>query len=311
VGGSFGVAVFPEHGATVSELVQKADVALGVAKASGGAVSVYDPVADLHTPARMAMVSELRDAIEAGALVLHYQPVVDARTGQPRSVEALVRWPHPTRGLVPPLEFIPMAERTGLIIPLTEFVLRTAVAQAVVWQRAGTPLGVAVNVSPRSLYDPGFATLIEELLRSSGLGPSALAIEITEGTIMTRADDALATLRRLRALGVDVSIDDFGTGYSSLGYIQRLPVTSVKVDRSFVKLMREDAGSLAIVRSTIDLAHNLDLRIVAEGVEDRETLTALAELGCDLAQGYFICRPAPAADLTGWLAKTELALSAR
>jgi len=305
------VAVFPEHGATVSELVQKADVALGVAKASGGAVSVYDPVADLHTPARMAMVSELRDAIEAGALVLHYQPVVDARTGQPRSVEALVRWPHPTRGLVPPLEFIPMAERTGLIIPLTEFVLRTAVAQAVVWQRAGTPLGVAVNVSPRSLYDPGFATLIEELLRSSGLGPSALAIEITEGTIMTRADDALATLRRLRALGVDVSIDDFGTGYSSLGYIQRLPVTSVKVDRSFVKLMREDAGSLAIVRSTIDLAHNLDLRIVAEGVEDRETLTALAELGCDLAQGYFICRPAPAADLTGWLAKTELALSAR
>jgi len=246
-----------------------------------------------------------------GSYTLTAPPLVDARTGQPRSVEALVRWPHPTRGLVPPLEFIPMAERTGLIIPLTEFVLRTAVAQAVVWQRAGTPLGVAVNVSPRSLYDPGFATLIEELLRSSGLGPSALAIEITEGTIMTRADDALATLRRLRALGVDVSIDDFGTGYSSLGYIQRLPVTSVKVDRSFVKLMREDAGSLAIVRSTIDLAHNLDLRIVAEGVEDRETLTALAELGCDLAQGYFICRPAPAADLTGWLAKTELALSAR
>jgi diguanylate cyclase (GGDEF)-like protein/PAS domain S-box-containing protein len=305
VAGSFGVAVFPEHGSTVSELLQKADVALGVAKASGGGVSVYDPATDLHSPARMAMVSDLRDAIEAGALVLHYQPLVDARSGRPRSVEALVRWPHPTRGLVPPLEFIPTAERTGLIIPLTEFVLKTAVAQAVAWQRAGTPIGVAVNVSPRSLYDSGFATLIEELLRSSGLGPSALTIEITEGTIMTRPDDALATLRRLRQLGVDISIDDFGTGYSSLGYIQRLPVTSVKVDRSFVKRMREDPGSLAIVRSTIDLAHNLDLKIVAEGVEDGETLTALADLGCDLAQGYFMCRPVPADDLTLWLAKVE------
>jgi EAL domain-containing protein (putative c-di-GMP-specific phosphodiesterase class I) len=227
----------------------------------------------------------------------------------PSAVEALVRWQHPVRGLVPPLDFIPTAERTGLIVPLTEYVLRSAVAQAVRWQRDGLSTALSVNVSPRSFHDADLVHLVRSVLTEAGLPAGSLTIEITEGSIMSRPAEALATMQQLREIGVRLSIDDFGTGYSSLAYLQRLPVTALKVDRSFVSAMRGNSGSRAIVRSTIDLAHDLGLTVVAEGVEDAATLDELARLKCDLAQGYHMCRPMPATDMTAWLASRQVAAS--
>jgi EAL domain-containing protein (putative c-di-GMP-specific phosphodiesterase class I) len=234
-------------------------------------------------------------------LVLHYQPKMDLRTGRVTSVEALVRWEHPQRGMIPPNQFIGIAEETGLIAPLTLWVLEAALRQCYTWARDGHALSVAVNLSARNLHDPELPELVARRLDAAGVAPGALVIEITESTLMADPERALGIVRRLHEMGVRIAIDDFGTGYSSLSYLTRLPVSELKIDQSFVRPMAQSANETKIVRSTIGLAHDLGLTVVAEGIEDHPTWDLLAHLGCDVAQGYYISRPRPAADLTRWL----------
>jgi diguanylate cyclase len=297
VGGSLGVAVFPQHGEDAEVLLQRADVAMYVAKRSGRGHAVYEPKQDHHTPERLAFHTELRLGIERGELVLHFQPKFACHDGQLVGVEALVRWAHPRRGLVMPDEFIPLAEQTGLITPLSRWVLEAVVRQARLWQDAGRTMPIAVNLSMRDLHDVHLPETIEDLLGQWSVPPRLLRVEITESSLMADPERALAIMARLASLGVRIAIDDFGTGYSSLAYLKKLPADELKIDRSFVSGMRGDASNRAIVRSTIDLAHNLGLRVVAEGVEDAATWQLLAQLGCDEAQGYHLGRPAPAARL--------------
>jgi EAL domain-containing protein (putative c-di-GMP-specific phosphodiesterase class I) len=230
-------------------------------------------------------------------LTLVYQPKIELATGRMVGVEALVRWHHPEHGFVPPDAFIPIAESTALIQPLGQFVLETALDQAGCWQEAGLSLHVAVNLSVRNLLEPTLVDRVAELVSRAGVTPGTLILEITESGVMTDPEAAIALLWGLRRIGVRLSIDDFGTGYSSLAYLKRLPVDEVKLDKSFVLNMTSDADDAAIVRSTIELAHNLGLQLVAEGVEDQETLELLATLGCDLVQGYHLARPMPADEL--------------
>jgi len=269
-----------------------------VAKRRGEPYALYSPAADAHNHARFTLGAELRQAIRDDALLLHYQPQAALATGRITDVEALARWPHPTRGLIPPDEFIPLAEQTGAIAPLTWWALETALRQARAWRRSGRLLGVAVNLSAANLRDPRLTGKILTLLRRYATPPSILRIELTESAIMGDPEHAIDVLARLTGCGVRLSVDDFGTGYSSLAYLKRLPIDELKIDRSFVCDMIGDPTDAAIVASTIDLGHSLGLRVVAEGVEDEETWRRLAELGCDLAQGYYLSRPLPAAELT-------------
>jgi EAL domain-containing protein (putative c-di-GMP-specific phosphodiesterase class I) len=264
-----------------------------VAKRGHRGVALYDPADDEHSPDRLQLLADLARAIDADELVLHYQPKCDL-AGAVRGVEALVRWQHPTRGLLPPAEFVPAAERTGLIHPLTEVVLAAAARQARAWFDAGTPIPVAVNVSTRSLLDPGFAERVLAHLAAHRTPPELLGLEITETTIMEDPDRALAVLSRLADARIRLSIDDFGTGYSSLAYLKALPVHELKIDRSFVAAMTSSERDHVLVASTVALGHRLGLDVVAEGVEDEATRDALAGLGCELAQGYLFSRPAPA-----------------
>jgi diguanylate cyclase (GGDEF)-like protein len=298
---SIGIALFPQHGDDVDLLMQRADVAMYDAKSSHSGHAIYRSETDPHSPVQLAMVGELRRALQSNELVLHYQPKIDLSSEIVQGVEALVRWRHPERGLLPPGEFVPMAERTGLIRPLTRYVLNVALAQCGEWQKSGLDLQVSVNLSARNLVDPGLPEDISRLLARWGVRPELLELEMTESTIML--DPVLATevLNKLSSMGIGLSIDDFGTGYSSLSYLRKLPVKELKIDRSFVKEMCTDEGNRLIVRSTIGLGQNLGLRVVAEGVEDQETLAELIELGCDLAQGYFVGRPVPAPELAEWL----------
>jgi EAL domain-containing protein (putative c-di-GMP-specific phosphodiesterase class I) len=236
---------------------------------------------------------------------LHYQPKVGAHTGHVLGVEALVRWQHPTHGLVPPGEFILLAERTGLIGPLTHYVLDAALRQCRAWRLGGHELSVAVNVSARRLLDLEFADQVASLLTAWEVPARLLVVEITESTIMVDPGRALEVLCRLSALGVQLSIDDFGTGYSSMAYLKSLPVQALKVDRSFVSQMTSNVSDAVIVRSTVDLGRNLGLRVVAEGVEDSETLQALDALGCDAVQGYYVSRPVPPDDVIRWLEQQQ------
>jgi diguanylate cyclase (GGDEF)-like protein/PAS domain S-box-containing protein len=300
IGASVGVAVYPEHGSDAQTLMRHADSAMYVAKRSGGGTAVYSAERDA-TPDRITTVGELRRAIESDQLVLHYQPTVSLDTGQCPRVEALVRWQHPQRGLVPPDQFIPLAEETGLIKPLTGWVLRTAMRQRSAWQQSGLELVVAVNLSMRNLHDPELVDEVSGLLSEFDLEPAALKVEVTESTLMTDSKRALESLARLQAIGLEVAIDDFGTGHSSLSYLKYMPVAEIKLDRSFVSDMCKDKKDYMIVRSTIELAHNLGLRVVAEGVEDQATWDALAELGCDFAQGYHMSRPLTDGELRRWL----------
>ncbi len=300
---SIGIALAPTHGADVATVLRRADVAMYVAKRAGSGYAVYDPAHDQHSPARLTLETELRAALAAGALVLHYQPTVDVRSGRADRVEALVRWLHPQHGLIPPDQFIPLAEQTGLIVPLTQWVLETALAQCHAWEQAGRALGVAVNLSMRSLHDPGLPETIAWLMRRYAVPPQRLTLEITESALMADPAQAQTILLRLTALGVQLAIDDFGTGYSSLGYLKQLPVDAVKIDKSFVQNMgHTTTKDSAIVRSIIDLGHNLGLAVVAEGVEDQATWQRLRAAGCDVAQGFYMSRPLPAAALECWLA---------
>ena len=301
IGASVGIAVYPAHGDTADLLLRCADVAMYAAKGSGSAFAVYAPDLDLHSPDRLAVIAELRQAIQGGGLQLHYQPIVNVATGRVTAVEALARWARPESGVMLPTEFIPIAEHAGLIRPLTERVLGDALRQQAAWRTAGIDLSVAVNVSMRNLVDADFPSTVERLLAGSGPMSVSLRLEITESVIMADPERALAILARLRRMGVGIDIDDFGTGYSSLAYLQRLPVEAVKIDRSFVGRMTSDDGSLAIVRSTIELCHSLGRTVVAEGVEDRETWEHLVALGCDEAQGHYVSAALAAPQLERWL----------
>jgi diguanylate cyclase (GGDEF)-like protein len=298
---SIGIALYPDHGADVQSLLQRADVAMYVAKEHPSGCEVYARERDEYSPDRLTLLTELRRAIDRGQLLLHYQPKADLRTGEITGVEALVRWQHPERGLIPPDEFIPPAQKTGVIAPLTMFVLEEALRQCRAWALQGLELCVAVNLSTRHLLDVHLPDTVGELLARWQVPPSGLELEITESTILADPVRAMQVLSRLSRMGVRLAIDDFGTGYSSLAYLKRLPVDELKIDKSFVLGMDENENDAVIVRSTIDLGRNLGLRVVAEGIETGKAWHRLAALGCDTAQGYYLSPPVPAAQLTEWL----------
>jgi len=301
VGMSVGIALYPGHGADGSTLMRHADIAMYVAKRSTSDFAIYDPIEDQHSVSRLTMAVDLRHAIENNQLMLHYQPKIDLKKGRVTGVEALARWNHPQRGLIFPGEFIPLAEHTGLIRPLTYFALDEGLHQIHLWQKIGLILKLAVNLSAHHLQDDQLVAKVASSLKKWGVSPELLQLEITESAIMDNPLLAMDTLTRLHAMGVGLSIDDFGTGYSSLVYLKQLPVDEIKIDKSFVLNMLENNEDLVIVRSTIDLAHNMGRQVVAEGVEKEGVLNKLMELGCDMAQGYYISRPIAAADLTPWL----------
>jgi EAL domain-containing protein (putative c-di-GMP-specific phosphodiesterase class I) len=275
-------------------------VAMYVAKEGNATHEIYDPTEDEYDPTRLTLVGELRRAIDGAELTVFYQPKADLRTGEVRGTEALVRWEHPERGLLGPDEFIPLAQHTGLIRPLTLCVIDIAMAQVRAWQNQGLHLSVAVNLATRNLLDAGLPDDVQEMLDKWQLDPASIEFEITESTIMADPFRALAVLKRLHEMGTKLSIDDFGTGYSSLAYLKRLPVDAVKIDKSFVLNMDTDENDAAIVRSTIDLARNLGLTVVAEGVESETIWRTLSGLGCDIAQGNYLTKPLPAAELVEW-----------
>jgi diguanylate cyclase (GGDEF)-like protein len=293
IGASIGIALAPDVGRDVDALLQRADIAVYEAKSERLGCVVYQASADDDLRRRIETVNALRDAIDGDQLVLYYQPKADLRTGRITAVEALVRWQHPQRGLVFPDEFIPDAERAGFMRKLTARVLGLAADQAAVWQRAGHPLPISVNVSASNLLDVELPDQVFTLLATRGLPPSALVVEITESTLMVDPTRSLAVLNRLRAGGVRISVDDYGTGYSSLAYLRDLPVDELKLDRSFTTDLDTDPRSAAIVESTVRLAHSLGLPLVAEGVETAEIWQRLAEFGCDYGQGYYLSRPVP------------------
>jgi diguanylate cyclase (GGDEF)-like protein len=301
VGASIGVSMFPDHARGVDALLQRADVAMYAAKETQTGYEFYNPDRDQNSLRRLALGSELSNAIQNKEVILYYQPKADMRTGKIIGVEALARWQHAYRGLVGPDEFIPLAEQTQLIRPLTMNLLDEAIRQISVWDKRGFALKVAVNLSSRSLLDLQLPDQVTRLLQKWGVEATSLELEITESTIMADARRALAVLSTLNSMGVGLAIDDFGTGFSSLSYLKRLPVKEMKMDKSFVMKMAVDENDAAIVRSTIELGHNLGLRVVAEGVESEGIWQQLTALGCDLAQGYFLTKPIPPDDLEEWL----------
>jgi diguanylate cyclase (GGDEF)-like protein len=302
VSASIGIAIAPEHGTDDGTLLRRADVAMYEAKRIGSSFEVYDPQRDRYSTRRLAMAGELRDAIEGGTLGVHYQPKARLSDGKVLGVEALSRWHHPRHGFVPPDEFIELAERTGLIVPLTEHVLRTALRDLGRLRTDGHGLSVAVNVAATSLNDVEFPDLVARLIGEYDADPQAVTLEVTESTMMTDSARARLVLGTLDELGVCLAIDDFGTGYSSLSYLSSLPVDEVKIDRSFVMDMAVDERLAKIVSSTTALVHSLGLAVVAEGVENRGTWDLLAEGGCDVAQGFYLARPMGFTDLSAWLA---------
>ncbi|HKV30358.1 MAG TPA: EAL domain-containing protein [Candidatus Dormibacteraeota bacterium] len=297
---SIGIAIFPQHADDADALIRRADVAMYAAKRARSGFSVYSVDQEGgENGARLPLIGKLRYAIDQFELVLHYQPIVSTANGYPSKVEALVRWGHPSHGLLPPDDFIPSAEQTNLIKPLTAWVLNEALGQVHAWSKAGIDVGVSVNLSARNLLDDELPDAVAQLLSTWQVDPAKLSLEITESSII--AAEAEHTLQRLHATGVQISVDDFGTGYSSLTYLKRLPVQEIKIDKSFVIDMATNRDGAAIVRSTIDLGHNLGLKVVAEGVEDESTQALLREYGCDFIQGYHIARPAAAGLLGPWL----------
>jgi diguanylate cyclase (GGDEF)-like protein len=300
VAASAGIAVSPDHGAHLEELLQRADVAMYLSKESGQ-VEVYDADRDPNTPGRLVLLGALRRALEADELLLHYQPKADVATGRVVGLEALVRWQHPQLGLVMPGEFLPMAERSGLVTPMTSWLLDAALGRVAGWRARGWDLSIAVNITVKDLVSDGFVGRVRDALDRHGLPPSVLQLELTEGSLFAESAPARAALKHLRELGVSLSLDDFGTGWSSLGQLRKLPVSEIKVDRSFVSRMADDARDLAIVTAVVDLARGLGIRVVAEGVEDQRTWDRLAELGCDRVQGWALAPALPPEELEPWL----------
>ena len=298
-GASIGIAMYPIHGDDPGTLLRRADVAMYVAKRSGGGFALYQPEQEAQTLRRSGLAGELRRSIPQGELVLHYQPQVTLATGSINVVEALVRWNHPREGLMPPDRFIPMAEETGIIHPLTAWVIDSALEQLCKWLADGIDVSVSLNVSPRNIEDHSLEEMVARALGNFKVEPSRLTLEITEGVAMAAA--AAKALHRLHEIGVRLALDDFGTGYSSLLYLMRLPVNEIKIDRSFVSALASDPDSGAIVRSAVGLGHNLGLRVVAEGLQDRMAEAVLIEAGCDAAQGFLVGRPTDEREMTALL----------
>ena len=301
VTGTLGIAMFPEHGDNAETLLRRADVALYVAKHIQKDFSVYDPAYDRHSVKQLALKAELRAAIEEDQLEIYYQPKLDLEQGCVHSVEALVRWQHPGRGLISPEQFIPLCEQRGLIGPLTEWVIQHALQQYKIWRAHGIDLQVAINLSSRVLYDLHLPGKIEKCLISAELPPSVLSLEITEEAAMVDPERAMSILKRLNDMGISLTIDSFGTGHSSLSYLKRLPVDEIKIDRSFVMEMENSENDAKIVHATIDLSHNLGLKVVAEGVESERVLAMLQALNCDYVQGFHLSVPKTPDDLLSWL----------
>jgi len=308
---SIGVAIHPTHGRGVDDLLRRAEVAMYVAKEGGRGHAVYTADEDSNDAGRLVLLGELRRAISDHELVVHYQPIVDPLTNETAKVEALLRWEHPEHGLIPPSEFLPLAETTGLIKPLTRYVLREALLHCRRLDAAGSPLDVSVNLSTRNLSESDLVEDVRVLLASTDVEPSRLTLEITESAVMSDPEGTRHVLERLGDLGVRLALDDFGAGYTSLSQLAQLPIHELKIDRSFVAGLLTDAHGRAIVCSILELSHDLGLEVVAEGVETWDVLVELRDLGCDLVQGFFFSRPLPAQRLSEWLADEALRRSGR
>lgn len=307
---SIGIALYPEHGEDTESLVRHADVAMYQAKQHSGGIAVYTPESDPHSLQRLALIADLRRAIENESLMLHYQPEIDHASGQVIGVEALMRWNHPTLGFVRPDEFILIAERSGQIKALTELVIRETFQQYHAWQQAGVTLKISINLSAKNLHDLRLPKYIEQQLAAWNVPAGDICLEITESAMLIDPVRARQNLLEFGHMGLLLAIDDFGTGHSSLAYLKQLPVSIIKIDKSFVLNMAHDENDASIVRATIDLAHDLGLKVVAEGVENKETLSALQSLGCDFLQGYYISKPVPPDELVRWLARYQAAPNA-
>jgi diguanylate cyclase (GGDEF)-like protein len=297
---SIGIAFAPRHGHTSHELLRCADVAMYRAKHNGTGIEVYDRALDPHSAERLELLARIPEAIRREEFILYYQPQLDLHTHRLVACEALIRWQHPDRGLLPPSEFIPLAEVSDVIRPLTEWITNTAMAQANHWQTNRLPLRVAFNLSARNILDPNFVPHLLSKLDEYGLAPHNVELELTETVLLHDPASSSVVLNDLAKRGFVLALDDFGTGFSSLSYLKRYPFTILKIDRSFVSDMHKDSASLEIVRSTIQLAHALGMKVVAEGVEDEQTLNTLRALGCNYAQGYFIGRPMMATQIAVW-----------
>ena len=306
-----GAAQYPEHGDEVQLLLRRAELALMLARRDPSAYAAYSSQTDPSNPERLRLATDLREAVDKGALELHFQPKIDLLTGRIEGAEALTRWQHPQKGMISPELFIPLAEQAGIIGSLTLWLLEAATRQQLLWRASGKMevIPIAVNLSVRDLVDKRLRERFYGLLVDGHLQPGAIEIEITEGALMEDPEQSLKTLRDFQEMGIRIYVDDFGTGYSSLGYLQRLPIDAIKIDKSFVIDMIKDPGSASIVRLTVDLAHNLGLRVVAEGVENRATLQQLTKLGCDAAQGYFISPPLPSTEFLNWYESHPIGMS--
>ena len=306
---SIGIALSPGHGGDGHTLMRCADIAMYLAKDSASGYSIYSPEHDSYSTDRLALMADLHRAVNDKQLFLVYQPKINLEAESITGVEALARWRHPQKGLIPPDEFIALAERSGFIKTLTMWGLEAALLQSRTWSSVGIHVPISVNLSAHTLHDTSFPDRVKHLLENYGIAAERLEFEITESVIMVDPVRALDILTRLNRMGITLSIDDFGTGYSSLAYLKKLPVTAVKIDKSFVMHMTQDPNDAQIVRSTIELAHNLGLKVIAEGVEDQEVWDRLLTLGCDEAQGYYMSRPIPAPELTQWLKKSPWGLA--
>jgi diguanylate cyclase len=295
-----GIAMFPAHGASANALIRRSDIAVRRARAAGIEYALYSGKGETETPQRLILLAELRKAIKDDGLLLHYQPKIDVRTRVVSAVEALLRWPHPKRGMVPPKDFIPQAEQTGLIKPLTDWVLSAAWKQIGDWQRLGIEVPIAVNVSPNSLRDPELLRQLIVLGTQAGGRLDLVQLEVTESALMEDPEHSHDILSRIRDLGIQIFLDDFGTGYSSLSYIAALPIHAIKIDRSFIMRMMQYERHRAVVIAAISLAHSLGMKVIAEGVETAEQANAVIELGCDEIQGFFFCKPLPAGEFLRW-----------
>ena len=302
---NIGIVHFPEHGEDVDSLVQRAGVALYKARSSNNGYSVYESSFDKHSPRRLTLMSELRNAIERDELELYYQPKVAIQTGELYGAEALVRWNHPKHGFISPDEFIPMAERTRTIKPLSLWVLKRAFQHCATWHKKGVEIKISVNLSAKDLLDPSLPDTVAGVTASTSIKPDWIIFEITESAIMTDPERALITVNRLHQMGFELAVDDFGTGYSSLAYLKKMPLTELKIDKSFVEDIQNSENDAVIVKATINLGHNLGLQVTAEGVETEEILNQLKEYGCDIAQGYYFTKPLSVADFNDWVAASK------
>jgi diguanylate cyclase (GGDEF)-like protein len=296
-----GIARYPEHSDKVNILLQMADTALHDTRKNHQPTQIYDPAQDNNTLERLSLINDFKNAVTDNQLELHYQPKMDMKSGIITHMEALVRWQHPRLGMVPPDEFIPVAEQTGQINELTIWVMETAINQQILWLEQSMDINIAVNISAESLRDPSFYDFVCNTLANAKVEPSKVTLEVTESAVVDDPESAIELLQRFKDLGIFLSIDDYGTGYSSLAQLKQLPVHELKIDKSFVQRLEQDLDDQIIVRSTIELAHNMGLTVVAEGIEDQFALDWLKQNGCEKAQGYFISKPQPAEPLTTWL----------